>query len=191
MIRPQRIMGVDCAMATCGWAIVERSPKLRLVELGVITTDPSPIERSTDRSRRIATVSREIEKLQLRHNAIMIAAEQPLGFGSVHAILPQALCFGALVMLAVSHDIDLAEVRAKEWQPAVIGKAEAEKVNYKHVARELGVFIGEPLTTIKPELRTHAIDAVGIALFAALRPVTLVHRGKERRTFHEQQETVL
>lgn len=178
------VLGIDAGLASCGYGVVESSRRAsaRVLEVGVITTAANPaIDQRTDRARRIATVSRELRRVAERHGPTMVAAEQALGHGNINAVMPQVLCWGAVAALATEADVDLAEVTAKEWQHDVMGLGERGKVDYDKLAKRVAAFIGAPLLAIEPKQRTHAIDGVGIALYAALRPVTLVWRGAIRR----------
>lgn len=177
------VLGVDSAMATCGYAIVERLRGLRprLVSFGVITTERNAeISAITDRARRIADVANQLRVLRNVHAVDVIAAEQPLGFGTIHAVLPQAMCFAAIISLAVETDIDCAEIPAKDWQHAVQSDM-PKKIDYARLKADLAEYTGPRIDAIAADLQTHALDAIGIALFAALRPVTLVWRGRARR----------
>jgi Holliday junction resolvasome RuvABC endonuclease subunit len=174
------ILAVDSAMATCGFAVVQRRP-VRVLELGVITTERNAeISAITDRARRIAHVTRELRKVRDRHAVSIIAGEQPLGFGSIHAVLPQAMCFAALIALATEVDVDCGEIAAKEWQHAA-QPGMAKKIDYAQLKRDLAVYTGPRIDEVPDALQTHALDAIGIGLFVALRPVTLVWRGRARR----------
>jgi Holliday junction resolvasome RuvABC endonuclease subunit len=177
------VLGVDSAMATAGYAVIERLRGLRprLVTFGVITTERNAeIGATTDRARRIAEVANQLRVLRNVHAVDVIAGEQPLGFGTVHAVLPQAMCFAAMIALAVETDIDCAEIPAKEWQHAVQSGL-AKKIDYARLKADLAEYTGPRIESIAADLQTHALDAIGIALFAALRPVTLVWRGRARR----------
>lgn len=177
------ILAVDSAMATAGYALVTRRP-VRVVHFGVITTERNAeINAITDRSRRIAVVANQLRALRNAHGVTLIAGEQPLGFGTVHAVLPQAMCFAALIALAVEADIDCAEIPAKDWQHAMLPGA--KKIDYAKLKRELAVFTGPRISEVPRELQTHALDAIGIGLYAALERVVLVHRGKARREKRE------
>ena len=180
------VLGVDSAMATCGYALVRRKP-FALLDFGIVTTDRNAeINAITDRSRRIGIVASKLSALIAVHDVALIAAEQPLGFGSVHAVLPQAMCFAALLGIAAMRDIDMAECSAKEWQHEIQRDRAGKAIDYPALQAELEAFAGPRMNEVPRELRTHVCDAIGIATYAALQPVTLVWRGRARRERREQ-----
>lgn len=167
------ILAIDPGMAKVGWAVID-PVEVRLVELGVITTEQDKgVDKNVDRARRISVVARELRELLVRHGCTAIAAEDLLGHGSVHAVIPQALCWGAILELAGAAGLELQGVLAKDWQHAVVPglKRVKKKQRYAKVAARLKRFIGElRLLVIPAELQTHAIDAVGVGVYAAVRP---------------------
>jgi Holliday junction resolvasome RuvABC endonuclease subunit len=167
-----KVLGVDVAMATCGYAVVDASARpLRVVEIGAIPTErDGAIRVAVDRSRRIGHVGGALAAICARHAVTTIAGEEPLGFGTVHAVIPQALCWGALSMLATLRDLELVQVVSKDWQEEVSpGLSKLKKANrYPVVEAKLVRYLGAQLDDIAETLRTHVIDAVAIALFAVL-----------------------
>lgn len=151
----------------CGWAVVE--PKTtRLIALGVFTSDPDKaIAKSTDRARRVAALGAELASVRDAHVCTAIAAESMLCYGAPNAVIPQVLVWGMLTRLAAEIGVGLVEVIAKDWQHAVTPGV--KKIDYDKVKRALAVLAGRRLELIPKDLRTHALDAVGIGAFAALR----------------------
>ncbi len=172
------ILAIDPGIASCGWAIVQSrtvdSP-VRVVDLGVWTSEPNAaLGKSTDRARRIGRLGLEIGRLYRLHGVTMLAAEQALSFGRTSGLIGQAMVWGALVMLAAEHRCDVREVTAKQWQRAIVPGIKG-KMDYPFIAQALARYIGDGmLKNIDPDLRTHALDAVGVGLFASLRPTTRV-----------------
>lgn len=171
------ILSVDGGIANCGWAVV--TPKTgRVLDLGVWLSSPtSGVEKSTDRARRIRDLSKVLLDVIRAYGCTAIAAEQMLFHGKINAIVSQLLPWGALLGLAEVLDLGVYEVPAKTWQPAILGR----KVTYAVLERELARFIrGQAeakLLAVTPSKRTHAVDAVGVGLFASLSPATCVRRG--------------
>ena len=77
-----------------------------------------------------------------------------------------------LAALAVSLGAALLEVTPKQWQHAIDPEADGA-IDYAAIERRLTTFVhgqvAEQLAAIKRGDRNHAIDAVAIGLFAALR----------------------
>jgi Holliday junction resolvasome RuvABC endonuclease subunit len=184
LLEAEVILAVDPGIGNVGWAIMSRS---RVVDLGVWTSTPdSALGKSTDRARRIHSLSLELRRLYRVHGCTIVAAEQALSFGRTSGLIGQALVWGALTMLAAEHGCDLVEVTAKQWQRAVLPDTKA-KVDYEQLELKLERYVltmqgGEAmLMRIHPEQHTHALDAVGVGLFTALRPTTRVTQGRLNR----------
>jgi Holliday junction resolvasome RuvABC endonuclease subunit len=162
-------LGVDPGIAAVGWSVVDE--RARVLDLGVVVTKrDASIPKSTDRSRRILDITEALLDEIGRHGPARIAAEQPLGHGTTNAVVPQALLWGVLIEIARSRNLELVEVAAKSWQHAVIPATGRKAVPYPKVARELERLAGSRLFAVRKGLRTHALDAIGVAAFAALLP---------------------
>lgn len=167
------ILAVDPAIATTGWAVIDPSKRpISVVDFGVAATEVvEGIAKTVSNARRISEVGRELGIQRDAYQCTTIAAEQMLSFGSVHAVVPQALCWGVIAHLAEQRGVELLEVVAKEWQEAVtpgLSKLKKEK-RYPLVEAEVSRFVGARLLRIEKDLRTHVVDAIAIGLFAALR----------------------
>lgn len=167
------ILGVDPALATCGWAVVDPTT-CEVLDFGVLETkrDPAP-DKSTDFARRASTIARALAYHVGSWGCSRIAAEQALFHGTTNAVVPQVLTWGALAALASVLDVELAEVPAKTWQRAVV-PTEKKAIPYAAVERELAKLAGHRLLRLPKNLRTHALDAIGVGVFAARRPATKV-----------------
>jgi hypothetical protein len=171
------ILAVDPGM-TCGWAVV-RPRTGRVVDVGVLEPPlDSAIGRSTDRARRVAAQGRELVAAIERHGCKAIAGEQMLCHGSTRAVVPQVLCWGQLVGIAVARELELYEVSAKDWQHAIAPEADGA-IDYELVSKHIAAFVadqvGEQLAAIAPSKRTHVYDAIGVGLYAALaRPIRII-----------------
>jgi Holliday junction resolvasome RuvABC endonuclease subunit len=170
------ILAVDPGL-TCGWAVV-RPRTGRVVDVGLLEPElDGAIGRSTDRARRIAAHGREFVAVIERHGCTAIAAEQMLCHGTMRAVVPQVLCWGDLIGIAVARGLALYEVVAKDWQHAIADAGGA--VDYELVTRRIAALVvdqvGEQLAVIAPRKRTHVYDAIGVGLYAALaRPIRII-----------------
>ncbi|HVK89495.1 MAG TPA: crossover junction endodeoxyribonuclease RuvC [Kofleriaceae bacterium] len=168
------ILAIDPGLAACGWAVVDPATAL-VAELGVLTTEPDKaIAKSTDRARRAHQLAAQLAELAAVHGCTVLAAEAMLLFGNVNAATAQVLCWGALLGVAHARGLSVVEVRAKDWQHDVVGPG---KVNYARVEKKLTKHVGPRIGAIAKNLRTHALDAVAIGLYAALRKVPAVVKG--------------
>lgn len=165
------ILAVDPGYAKCGWAVVEPGTA-RVAALGVIVTEQDKrADKSTDRARRVVGIARQLAGIVCARKCHTIAAEQMLGHGAAAAVAANMLPWGALIGLGVALGLELREVPAKAWQHAAIAMR-GRKVDYRELAQELETFVrthAEPdLLRIATGDRTHALDAVGVGLYAAM-----------------------
>ena len=177
------IAAFDPGVRKIGWATVEPGTG-RVEGCGVITTERGEAAASVDRARRFREALGIMDALV--HGATMVAGEAPLSFGPIQAVAPQIECWGLLVALAGARP--LFEVTAKTWQHAIMSDAAAAapllqkgnaatpkprpaKINYKQLEAKLAAHMGRAaLAHIKPDDRTHALDAIGVGVLVALRP---------------------
>jgi Holliday junction resolvasome RuvABC endonuclease subunit len=162
----------------CGWAVVRPRTGL-VVDAGLLESDRavSGIAKSTDWARRIAGQGRELRAVIARHGCTAIAVEQALFHGPPNAVVPQLLCWGDLIGIAVTLELALYEVLAKDWQHAILECEGA--IDYELVAKHILAFVagqvGQQLAAIAPSKRTHVYDAIGVALYAALsHPIRII-----------------
>jgi hypothetical protein len=88
------------------------------------------------------------------------------------------LSFGDVVGIAAATGIAMYQVPPKRWQHAVLRREASDRgaVDYDEVFRRLAEFIGrdgtaaEQLAAIPKGRRNHALDGVGVGVFASLRP---------------------
>ena len=180
------ILAVDPGLATCGYAVVY--PRTGgVVELGTLTTKPTAgVHESTDRTRRLRTQVAQLDAIARRNGCTTIAAEAMSFGGPGRFAMAISLClsWGGLVGLAHALDAELLEVPPKTWQHALLGTDGTGRVDYEHVFAALSSFVGkqgDALAAIPEGQRNHALDAVGVGLFAAFRPTTAIRTATEVR----------
>lgn len=172
------ILGVDPGYAKCGWSVVDALGRVQA--LGVILTTQDPrvkkkeVALSTDRMRRVSDVGAVLYARAKDYGCTTIAAEQALQHGAAAAIAANLLPWGAITQLATMTGMKCLEVTAKTWQRAVLG-VEAGAVDYDTLESMLTGYVdcqsgAVGFGAIKKNLRTHAVDAVGVGVLAAMRP---------------------
>jgi Holliday junction resolvasome RuvABC endonuclease subunit len=168
------ILAVDPGLATCGWAIV-RPRTGKVVTLGVLVSSPKQhLDEWTDRSRRTAQQASFLGDIAKRHECTAIAAEAISCGGppSARFSMGTSLCLSWGVLAGIAHcmAIPLFEVPPKSWQHAIVPEV-AGRIDYDAVFAKLSGFVEQQasvaLWSIKKGLRNHALDAVGVGLFAA------------------------
>lgn len=176
------ILAPDPGLCDLGWSVV--APRTgRVAEVGQLHQDRDPeLDESTCRARRLWRQAELLVAVIRRCRCTAIAAEAPSFGGPPKARFAMAislgLSFGDLVGIAVACGIAMYQVPPKRWQHAVLGREPGDRaaVDYDEVFRRLADFIGrtgtaaEQLAAIPPGRRNHALDSVGVGVFAALRP---------------------
>lgn len=170
------ILAIDGGNRTLGWAVVE--PRTgRVLELGDLFQEPiAGLDDTTCRATRARNQARLFVAITKRHAITAIAAEACSLGGAPKARLAMAiginLCWGELVMLAEVLEVPLYEVPPKIWQRAIVPES-AKSIDYGEVERRLTDFITgaafNQLFAIPKARRNHALDAVGVGVYAAMR----------------------
>lgn len=184
------ILAVDPGSRTCGWAIV--APRTaRVAALGTIVLEPDDRVRKTlDRKARAEQQADTLLELAAAHRVTAIAAEAPSLGGPPAARLAMAIAlygsWGLITMLGRVRRVPVIEVPPKTWQRAIqpdgaqtldVGTARARgrSIDYDQLFAELNRFVGEQasqaladLAAIKVSMRNHALDAVGVGVYAAI-----------------------
>lgn len=176
------ILAVDPGLADCGWAVV--APRTgHVAALGVVHQERSPKrDESTCRATRSRRQARELALVVVEHGCTAIAAEAMSFGGPPKARFAMAvalgLSWGVLAAIASALELELYELPPKRWQHAVLGRSAEDRtaVDYDQVFAELARFMGrsgraaDELAAIPCGRRNHALDAVGVGVFTALRP---------------------
>lgn len=168
------ILSIDPGLQDLGWAVVE--PRTgRVIDLGVVHQERNDkLAKSTCRATRMLRQALCLRAVAQNQRCAALAAEamsfNPKRFTMA---LGLGLSWGGLTALAVALGLELYELPPKRWQHAVTG-VDRGKVDYDDVARRLAEYLhgnaAIALAGIKPDQRTHALDAVGVGVFTALRP---------------------
>lgn len=168
------ILAVDPGLGTCGWAVM-RPRTGRVLDLGVITSEPDrDTDEWTDRTRRTSVQSHLLANIVEQYECTIVAAEAISLGGPPKARqrMAASLClsWGSLVGLAEGMGLELYEVPPKLWQHAILPKV--KRISYTELFARLESFVGAQqvgqLKAITPSLRNHALDAVGVGIYAAL-----------------------
>lgn len=176
------ILALDPGLATLGYALV-RPGSARVVELGTLTSKADDaVDSSTDRARRSRRQFATLWEIAMRHDVKAIAAEAMSFGGHPASRFKQAvslcLSWGCIVGLAHAFSVPLYEVPPKRWQRAILPGVQG-KLDYDELFEALSQFVSgqtSTLSAIPRSLRNHALDAVGVGLYAALTPnPTAIH----------------
>jgi Holliday junction resolvasome RuvABC endonuclease subunit len=184
------ILAVDPGLQDLGWAVVD--PRCRVVALGQLhQVRLKRLDKSTCRATRTRRQAELLTRVAREHRCTAIAAEAMSFAGNkFNMVLSVGLAWGVVTSIAAAVDVPLFELVPRVWQHAILGREPKDRseVDYDEVFRRLAEFIGragaaaEQLAAIKPGLRNHVLDAVGVGVFAVLRPgeATRIGPGGER-----------
>jgi hypothetical protein len=176
------ILALDPGLCDCGWAVV--APRTgKVAALGLIHQDRNPkLDESTCRARRLRHQATALYEIAIAHGCTAIAAEAMSFGGPPKARFSMAisigLSWGGLAGVAAALELELYEVPPKLWQHAVLDLDIGArcKVDYDDVFRTLSDFVQRgtaawsQLSALRGSRRNHALDAVGVGVFTALRP---------------------
>jgi Holliday junction resolvasome RuvABC endonuclease subunit len=173
------ILALDPGLQDLGWAVVmpRTGAVLALGQLHQARLEK--LDKTTCRATRTRRQGELLARIAREHRCAAIAAEAMSFAGNkFNMVLSVGLAWGVVTTLAAVLDVPLFELVPRVWQHAVFGRDPADKsaVDYDDVFRRLGAFIGRDgtaagqLAALKPALRNHALDAVGVGVFAAVRP---------------------
>lgn len=180
------ILAIDPGLATCGWALVAAHTG-RVHDLGVlITKSNSKLGKGIDRVARLEWQTQKLYDLVNGDWGVRSIAAEAMSFprGRTAAIVSLCLSWGAIVGLAMSRSLPIRQIQPKRWRSAVVPGSVGE-TGYDAVFAALSEFVdeqaAESLAKIKPGDRTHALDAVGVGVYAALTPEIVARETKQRR----------
>lgn len=170
-----KILAIDPGLATCGWAVLDHAG--RVIDLGVLLSNPSGCDEHIDRARRIQKQGAALREQAVGHGCSIIAAEAMSFGGAPKARFQMAvslgLSWGGIAAIATSLGCLLYSVPPKVWEHAAQPDA-GKKINYARLEAALSAFVTQhaavALQMIAKSKRNHALDAVGIGLLVALRP---------------------
>jgi Holliday junction resolvasome RuvABC endonuclease subunit len=171
------ILAIDPGLSSVGWAVVSPGTG-RVVDLGTIVTKPdASLRKSTDRARRAHAIAYALRGSAIQHGCTVIAAEAvsiaggPARFSMATSL---GLAWGVIAALTTALGAALYEVTPKEWQHAIAPETTGA-IDYPAIEAKLTAFVRDHaaarLVAIRKSQRNHAIDAVAIGLFVALRPL--------------------
>lgn len=183
------LLAIDPGLATLGYALVDQNGAVH--ELGVLLSESEAkkLGKQADRQVRLEAQARDLDDIMRRWQRYLtgIVAEE-LSFNVKRHTQVVSLClsWGGIVGLARKYDVEIRSVPPKTWQRAVAPAAvKGKAIDYEIVFELLSKYVGEQcriqLVAIRPAAQNHALDAVGVGVFAAMRPVEVSRETKRRR----------
>lgn len=173
------ILALDPGLATFGWAIVTPHTG-RVVDCGVLISKPKPkLTKAADRVRRANDQALLLRGLARQRSMSMLVAET-MSFAprsSAAAKIGIGLSWGVVLGVAAMLEVEVRDVPPKTWQraivPSAVGEADSSAIDYDRVFAAISGYLDSAgafgLESLSEANRTHALDAVGIGVYAALR----------------------
>lgn len=164
------VLGLDPGLADFGYCVLEyRNGLPTLMEAGAWRTKPGEGDRLVDRFTRAQFLGRELHKVMLRHAPDLVAVEAAIvgGAGGVIAAVSSGYAAGVIAAVVAPSPAEVVITRARDWRRALLGNIGDERESAAHLAVERlldGRGYDPVLTSLKKGVRTHALDACGLAL---------------------------
>ncbi len=182
------ILAIDPGLATLGYALVDQNGAVH--ELGVLLSESNAkkLGKQADREARLKAQVRDLDSITRRWKPYLtgIVAEE-LSFNVKRHTQTVCLClsWGGIVGLARKYDVEIRSIPPKTWQGAIAPTAiKGKAIDYEVVSDLLAKYVGEQcrtqLVAIKATAQNHALDAVGVGVYAAMTP-DVSRETKQRR----------
>jgi Holliday junction resolvasome RuvABC endonuclease subunit len=180
------ILAIDGGLATFGYAIVVPGNGTVLA-CGVLIQKPRAKELGVlvDRKRRASNQADLLARI-LREYRIGTIAVEEMSFAprsSANAKIGIGLSWGLVLGAAHARGAAHVVIPPKTWQraivPADLGEKDRDAIDYARVYAALAAYVDHRATgldQIAKGQRNHALDAVGIGVYAALRLASSTQR---------------
>jgi crossover junction endodeoxyribonuclease RuvC len=148
------VLGIDPGTAVTGYGVVERAPGRvgRLVECGVIRTDPShPL------GSRLDTLYEGVRELIVRHAPVAVAIETVFHGKNARSALTLGQTRGVILLAATQAGVEVAEFAPAAVKRCVVGAGGAVKAQVCYMVQQL-------LGLTRAPAPSDAADGVALAL---------------------------
>jgi len=150
------ILGIDPGVAIVGYGVLEKKNKnLQFIDAGCILTQSSEIH-----ARRLAKISRDLNKLIKKFNPNILAIEELFFCKNVKTALKVGEARGVILATAMQLNIPIREFTPLQIKQALTGYGRADKNQIQQMVK---IILGLK-SIIKPD---DAADAVAVAITCA------------------------
>lgn len=146
------ILGVDPGLASIGWAVVEKSTNVKLIDCGCFTTN-----KEIDFSQRLGLIAREMESLIKKFRPTALAIEELFFAKNVKTAIKVAQCLGVIKYVFDDNKVAVYEYSPLNIKMSMTGFGRADK-------KQVEEMVVRTLKLDRKKYSHHAIDAVGAAL---------------------------
>lgn len=149
-----RVLGVDPGLTRCGFGVieVEANRKARLVDVGVVRSDPDlPVER------RVHLIAVGIEEVLEQHRPDVVALERVFAQHNLRTVMGTAQASGVVMHLAAARGLSVTLHTPSEVKAAVTGYGSADK-------KQVATMVARVLGLDSPPTPADAADALALAI---------------------------
>lgn len=126
------IIGIDPGTAILGYGVVEGNNDFRMIDYGVIETEPS-----LDMPDRLVIIHDAITALIQRHKPDELAIEQLFFARNVTTAIAVGQARGVVLLAAAQQGVPIAEYSPSEIKNAIVGYGKADKRQMQQMVRML------------------------------------------------------
>lgn len=164
------ILGIDPGLTTFGWA--KLSSRAQVIDLGILVQPTK--KKAKDHAGRTHRQALLVDELV--HDCTTVVAEA-LSFPRFHsAVASLALSWGVILGVCTARGLRVVSVSPQKWQHAAAAQA-GGSIDYELLVKQLELHVRThaapravaALDAITVSKRSHALDAVGVALYGAVR----------------------
>ncbi|WP_251858487.1 crossover junction endodeoxyribonuclease RuvC [Herbiconiux sp. L3-i23] len=149
-----RVLGIDPGLTRCGFGVieVEANRKARLVDVGVVRSDPDlPVER------RVHLIALGVEAVLDEHRPDVVALERVFAQHNLRTVMGTAQASGVVMHLAAARGLTVTLHTPSEVKAAVTGYGSADK-------KQVATMVARVLGLDAPPSPADAADALALAI---------------------------
>jgi crossover junction endodeoxyribonuclease RuvC len=161
------VLGIDPGSAVCGYGVVAlESGALRLVDAGIVRTEPGPGD-----GERLRRLHGALGELVAQHRPELIGIERLYFQRNVQTAMAVGQARGIALLAAAEAAVPIDEPTPNEVKQAVCGNGAADKAQ---VATMVGRLLGISVAGVPDDATDALAVAIGCAHRAAARPKAVI-----------------
>lgn len=147
-----KILGIDPALTSLGWAIIEaKPPKINYLAGGLVTT------KSTEKMvHRLAFIANSIEIIIQEHQPTMVAMEETFINKNPISSLKLAYVRGLIMGIVGKYDLPFYEFLPNKIKKTLVGVGHAEKTQIKQMVKIV-------ISHLSKDISSDEADAIAVA----------------------------
>jgi len=146
------ILGIDPGLASVGWAIIEKSGQIKLIDSGCFNT-----KKGVDFSQRLVDIAKHLEKLIDQYHPQALAIEELFFAKNVKTAIKVAQCLGVIKFVVNNKGVEVNEYSPLNIKLTMTGYGQADK-------KQVEQMVVRSLKLNQKIYSNHAIDAIAAGL---------------------------